>query len=170
MPTVSVTLMWRYLLEPSFGLINYLLKDLGIISKPIGWLTSPRLALGVIIFIAIWRYFPFVTINVLARLQSISLELYEAAKLDGSTKWQEFRYIVLPEIADVLSAITVLRIVFMFRKTDEILLLTGGGPGNATENLSVWLIESLSKVCNLVRSSHICSYFLDSFRNYHCVY
>lgn len=136
-PTISVTLAWRWLLNPNFGLINYILKSTGIITKPLSWLSSPQLALGVIIFIAIWRYFPFVLINVLARLQTIPPELYEAARIDGATRWKEFRYITFPEIADVLSAVTVLRIVFMFKKVDEIMMLTGGGPGNATENLSV---------------------------------
>ena len=136
-PTVAVTLTWKWLLNPNYGLVNSVLLSAGLIDGPIDWFASPGLALLTIIVVAIWRYFPFVTVNVLAALQTIPTELYEAARIDGANRWSEFRYITLPQIAGVLSAVALLRIIFMFKKVDEILLLTGGGPGNSTETLSV---------------------------------
>lgn len=137
-PTVAVTLAWKWLLNPNYGLINSVLRSVGLIQGSIDWFASPGLALGVIIVVAVWRYFPFVTVNVLAALQTIPTELYEAARIDGASRWSEFRYITVPQIAGVLSAVTLLRVIFMFKKVDEILLLTGGGPGNSTETLSVF--------------------------------
>ena len=138
MPTVAVTLTWKWLLDPNYGLVNFTLKSMGLTRRSVDWLGSPNLALFAIIVVAIWRYFPFVTLNVLARLQTIPTELYEAARIDGASRWAEFRYVTLPEVAGVLSAVTLLRVVFMFKKVDEILLLTGGGPGNSTETVSIY--------------------------------
>lgn len=137
MPTVAATLMWRWLLNEQYGAVNYILMSMHIIDKPISWLANPSLAMLTIIFIGIWRYFPFVVINVLARLQTIQQELYEAASVDGANAWHKFCHITLPEIKGVLIVVILLRSLFMFNKVDIILLLTGGGPGNNTLTLPV---------------------------------
>lgn len=137
MPTVAATLMWRWLLNEQYGAVNYILMSMHIIDNPISWLANPSLAMLTVIFIGIWRYFPFVTINVLARLQTIQQELYEAASVDGANAWHKFCHITLPEIKGVLIVVILLRSLFMFNKVDIILLLTGGGPGNNTLTLPV---------------------------------
>ena len=107
------------------------------IEKPISWLGTPSLAMASIVFIGIWRYFPFVSINVLSRLQTIQQELYEAASIDGANSWKKFWYITFPEIQGVLAVVILLRSLFMFNKVDIILLLTKGGPGTSTLTLPV---------------------------------
>lgn len=138
MPVVSIMLMWRWMLNDSYGMINYILISVGIIHKPVSWLGSAATAFPTIIAIATWRYIPFVIINILAKLQVIPLEMYEAAELDGANGWQKFRFVTFPEITDVLTVVIILRIIFMFKKVDEIMMLTNGGPGNATEVLPLY--------------------------------
>jgi len=141
-PTISITMLWRWLLNVNYGIINYILMSLNIINKPVNWLGDPDLAIFTLIGIAIWRFTPFVIINVLARLQTIPLEIYEAAEIDGASKWMQFRYITLPAIKGVILVIILLRGLFMFKKLDMILILTGGGPGTSTQTLPVLVYKS----------------------------
>ena len=149
MPTISVTLMWRWLLNENYGIFNYILMQLNIISKPISWLADSRFAFFSLICIGIWRFSPFVIINILARLQTIPPELYEAAEIDSASKWSQFRYITLPEIKGVLLVVILLRGIFMFKKVDMFLILTGGGPGNSTQTLPVLIYKSAFKAMRL---------------------
>jgi len=149
MPTISVTLMWKWLLNENYGIFNYILMQLNIISKSISWLGSARFAFFSLICIGIWRFSPFVIINILARLQTIPLELYEAAEIDGASKWIQFRYITLPEIKGVLLVVILLRGIFMFKKVDMFLILTGGGPGTSTQTLPVLIYKSAFKAMRL---------------------
>lgn len=137
MPTVAVTLMWKWLLNEQYGAVNHLLMAVGLIKEPVSWLGSANLALFSIIMIGIWRFFPFVTINVLARLQTIQQELYEAASVDGANAWQKFWNVTFPAIKPVLVVVILLRSLFMFNKVDIIMLLTKGGPGTSTLTLPV---------------------------------
>jgi multiple sugar transport system permease protein len=155
MPGVSVTLMWRWLLNENYGLINAVLQGWGIIHQPISWLGSANGALAAILFIGIWKYFSFVTINVLAGLQTIPLELYESARVDGANLWAQFRYITLPEIKNVISVVLLLRIIFMFKKFDEIWMLTGGGPGISTSTLPLYAYKYAFTGMQLGRGSAI---------------
>lgn len=139
-PTVSATLMWKWLLNPSYGFVSYYIDLLrGADKAPIMWLSSQSWAFFTVIMIAIWRFFPFVTINILARLQIISPELYESARLDGANPLQSFYYITLPEIKEVFLVVALLRGIFMLKKFDIIYMLTAGGPGNATETLPLYV-------------------------------
>lgn len=142
MPTISIALMWKWLLNESCGIFNYTLMQLNIISKPISWLGNARSALFCVIYIGIWRFTPFVIISILARLQTIPQELYEAAEIDGANKWSQFRYITLPEIKGVLLVVILLRTMFMFKKLDMLLILTNGGPGTSTQTLPVLVYKS----------------------------
>lgn len=141
-PTISITLMWRWLLNENYGIFNHILMLLNIIDKPISWLGDTRFALSTLIFIGIWRFTPFVVINILARLQTIPPELYEVAEIDGANQWQLFRYITLPEIKGVLLVVILLRGIFMFKKVDMFLILTGGGPGTSTQTLPVLVYKT----------------------------
>jgi len=141
-PTIAVTMLWRWLLNANYGIINYVLMSLNIINKPMNWLGNSNLAMFTLIGIGIWRFTPFVIINVLARLQSIPIAIYEAAEIDGANKWVQFRCITLPTIKGVLLVIILLRGLFMFKKVDMFLILTGGGPGTSTQTLPVLVYKS----------------------------
>ena len=142
MPTISITLMWKWLLNENYGIFNNILIQLNIISEPISWLGNSHFAFFSVICIAIWRFSPFVIISILACLQTIPLELYEAAEIDGANKWVQFRNITLPAIKGVLLVVILLRGIFMFKKVDLFLILTGGGPGTATQTLPVLIYKS----------------------------
>lgn len=133
--TVVAVLVWRWLFNDFFGLANQLLIGAGLIAEPIDWLgTMPNAMLSLIV-VGAWKFFPFVVITVLARLQTIPPQLYEAARLDGAGAWARFRDVTLPQIADVLAITVLLRAVWDFKEFDLIYLLTGGGPVNATRTL-----------------------------------
>jgi multiple sugar transport system permease protein len=139
-PTVSATLMWKWLLNANYGIISFWVNTiLGREAEPIMWLTSKSFAFFTVIMIGIWRFFPFVTINVLARLQIIPEELYEAARIDGANTWQLFRYITAPAIKEVFIVVALLRGIFMLKKFDIIYMLTAGGPGTSTETLPLYI-------------------------------
>lgn len=137
MPTIATCLMWRWLLNDSYGIVNQILAAFGMVESSISWLGDPKIALWAAIMVGVWRYFPYVVINVLARLQTIPPALYEAVKIDGANSMQSFRYITLPELKNVLIVVILLRWVFMFDKFDPIWILTRGGPGSATEVLPI---------------------------------
>jgi len=141
-PTVSATLMWKWLLNPNYGIVSYYIQVFrGMDKEPIMWLTSQKWAFFTVILIAIWRFFPFVTINVLARLQIIPQELYESARLDGANPFQSFYYITIPQIKEVFLVVALLRGIFMLKKFDMIYMLTAGGPGSETQTLPLYVYD-----------------------------
>jgi len=129
-PIVSMAFVWRWLLDPRpSGVFNDVLMRLGMIDKPLAYLSTPGLALVLVIIFEAWRYFPFAMLMILARLQAIDDTLYEAAEVDGANPIQKFRFITLPELKYVLGAIFLLRLMWTFNKFDDIFLLTSGGFG-----------------------------------------
>lgn len=140
-PTVVVALNWRWIFNPEIGVVNYALKSVGIIDENIYWLSTPSMAMASTIMLNVWKYTPFVIICVLARLQTIPLELYDAAKVDGAGTWRRFLDITLPHLREVLIVVIVFRTIWTFNKFEEIYLLTRGGPGTSTFNLAVYSFE-----------------------------
>ena len=129
-PIVSVAFVWRWILDPRpSGVLNDVLMRLGVIELPQAYLATRGLTLLLVIFFEAWRYFPFAMLMILARLQAIDSTLYEAAKVDGASTWQQFIHVTLPELRYVLGAIYLLRLMWTFNKFDDIFLLTGGGFG-----------------------------------------
>lgn len=129
-PIVSVAFVWRWILDPRpSGVMNDILMRMGVIEMPKAYLATRGLALLLVIVLEAWRYFPFAMLMLLARLQAIDGTLYEAAKVDGASTWQQFWNITLPELRYVLGAIFLLRLMWTFNKFDDIFLLTGGGFG-----------------------------------------
>ena len=130
-------LVWRWLCTDLYGALNHGLMATGIISMPVDWLGSmPNAMIGVIL-VGAWKYFPFVVIAVLARLQTIPEHLYEAARIDGAGPISRFFDVTLPQLASVLSVIILLRAIWDFKEFDLIYLLTGGGPVTSTQTLSL---------------------------------
>ena len=111
---------------------------LGIIDNPIAWFGTPATAMPAIILVNVWRFFPFVLIVVLARLQNIPRELYDSAKVDGANWFQQFRYVTLPQLRNVLFLVIILRTIGVFNNFDMPWLLTQGGPAGMTQHLPIF--------------------------------
>lgn len=133
--TVVAVLVWRWLFNDLYGIMNHGLIRLGVLDMPIDWLgVMPNAMLSVIV-VGAWKFFPFVVIAVLARLQTIPDHLYEAAKIDGAGTIARFFDVTLPQLREVLSIVILLRIIWDFKEFDLIYLLTGGGPVDSTRTL-----------------------------------
>jgi multiple sugar transport system permease protein len=137
-PSIVAVMTWGWMLNDIYGILTHILMQTGIISKPIVISASKKGAMIAVILVGSWKFFPFVTISVLARLQTIPLELYAAAKVDGASKLQQFRFITLPELRGILFMVILLRGVWMFNEFDTIYLFTGGGPLGSTRNLPLY--------------------------------
>ncbi len=140
-PTVVVALNWRWIFNSEIGVVNHALLSLGLIDQNIAWLSTPSMAMASAIGLNVWKYTPFVIICVLARLQTIPTELYDAAKVDGAGAWRRLIDITLPMLREVLVVVIVFRTIWTFNKFEEIYLLTRGGPGTSTFNLAVYAFE-----------------------------
>lgn len=136
-PAVVVATVFLIALDPVFGIINNFLISLGIIDKGILFLSVPRLAIATVILIAVWRYFPFVTLMLLAGLQGIPKELYEVASIDGAGNIRKFIHITWPLLQPVWSIVLILQIMWTIREFDLVYLVTQGGPGSATQVIGV---------------------------------
>jgi multiple sugar transport system permease protein len=140
-PTIVVALNWRWIFNSEIGVVNYALLSAGVIDRNIAWLSTPTMAMASAIALNVWKYTPFVVICVLARLQTIPTELYDAAKVDGAGWVRRLLDITLPLLKEVLVVVIVFRTIWTFNKFEEIFLLTRGGPGTSTFNLAVYAYE-----------------------------
>ncbi|WP_349364738.1 MAG: sugar ABC transporter permease [Roseitalea porphyridii] len=133
--TVVAVLVWRWLFNDLYGILNHLMLAAGLIDMPVNWLGAMPNAMISIIVVGAWKYFPFVVIAVLARLQTIPDPLYEAARIDGAGPIARFFDVTLPQLREVLIVIILLRAIWDFKEFDLIWLMTGGGPINSTQTL-----------------------------------
>ncbi len=136
-PYLVTCLVWNALLDPRAGVINTILVKLNIIDKGISWLYTSKTALISVIIITVWKLFPFATMTILAGLQTIPKELYEAAEVDGAKNYQKIRYITIPSLNFVLSVILILLTIWVIKMFSIIFVLTQGGPAGATETLVI---------------------------------
>ncbi len=137
---IVVGLIWRYMYNPQFGIINKTLKDWGF--KSIPWLSSPKWALPSVIIADIWQWTPFIFILSLAALQSLPKSSLEAARIDGASEWQQIIYIKLPLMMPVLVVAGLLRMIDAFKVLEVIFIMTNGGPGLSTEILSLQIYKT----------------------------
>jgi multiple sugar transport system permease protein len=137
-PLVVATNIFWWLFDKTFGIVNYTLISLGVVNKPIDWFLNPRAAMAAVSITTIWKGYPFFTVMMLAALQAIPAELYDAAKVDGASAWHEFRTITLPAIRSVTGIVLLINALWVFREFTVIFILTGGGPAGATRTLSIW--------------------------------
>lgn len=136
-PDVPTVLVFVWILNPTFGVMNVFARLLPWIDQNQKWLLNSNLALMSIVAISAWKAFPFYSLVILAALQSVPSERYEAARVDGANALQLFRHIILPGILPTLLLLVVLAAIFSFKQFAIIFLLTGGGPAGATETLVV---------------------------------
>jgi multiple sugar transport system permease protein len=134
--------IWLWLLEPQFGVVNHLLLRAGFVAAPVAWLGEPGTAFAAVTAVEIWRGVPFVMLLMLAGLQTIPAEQYEAADIDGASAWQRFRWITLPNLKYLIVVASTLDIINVVRHYDIIGVMTGGGPAGATEVLPALLYNT----------------------------
>jgi multiple sugar transport system permease protein len=140
-PTALSTVAWMWILDPTFSVVNWVLVHAGIIGSGFSWLGNASLAMWSLIVVNTWRGTPFYGITLLAGLQTISPDLYEAAAIDGASVTQRFLYVTLPVIKPVLVIVTIFSVIFTFGDFQLIYALTHGGPANATHVFSTWSFD-----------------------------
>lgn len=145
LPTALIALTWAWVFNDQFGVWNDILIRLGIIDNGINWLGRPALAMMAVIAADVWKTTSFVAILLLAGLQSISQDLYEAHAIDGASRWQSFRQITLPLLMPQIVIAMLFRFAQAFGIFDLIQVMTGGGPGGATEMVSLYVYATVMR-------------------------
>jgi multiple sugar transport system permease protein len=152
-PDIMASMVWTFMFNDLYGVLNYMLLKIGIISQPICWFSHPNTAMIGLIVVGLWKFSPFCVLGILACLQTIPNELYEASRIDGATPLQEFRFITLPTVLPVMLIIGLLRLIWVFNNFDLIYLTTQGGPLEATTTLPIYIYEEAFQQYNLGRAS-----------------
>ena len=143
-PGVLIALMWRWMYDGNYGVINDLLMRLGLIKENIAFLSKPGTAMPSVIVTIVRQGIPFFALMLLAGLQGISYDLYEAASIDGATGWQKLIYVTIPSLRNTIFVTTMLRIIWVANSVDVIFNMTEGGPAYATQTLSVYIYKKAS--------------------------
>ena len=129
-PGIVAAMTWAWMLHTDYGIINYALQSIGVIDQPVGWLTNPSTVMPALIAVNVWKMFPFVAVMVLAGLQSVPDELYEAARVDGADLRHEIVHIMLPHLRPVLTSVSLLLTIWALDGITIIYSMTAGGPAN----------------------------------------
>jgi len=154
-PTVVAVLVWQWLFNDLYGFLNYFFVKVGLLNKPLAWLASMPTAMISLVIVGTWKLFPFVVICVLARLQTIPEQLYEAAKIDGASAWSRFWDITMPQLRGVLIMVILLRSIWDFKDFDTPYLLTGGGPQIGTQTLPLLVYKHAFPLLNIGRGATV---------------
>jgi multiple sugar transport system permease protein len=150
---VAVAVVWRYLLHTRYGWLNHVLGGLGV--DPIDWMGDPRWSMPAIVLFAVWKNFGYNMIILLAALQAIPEDLYEAARIDGASAWQQFRHVTLPALAPVLLMVSILTLAGYFQLFAEPYVMTQGGPLQSTVSVLYLMYEQGFKWWNLGTASAV---------------
>jgi len=142
LPPIVVAVIWRLMFNQDFGVINGGLRQLGFDISSLTWQASPTLAMFSVIVVDVWQWTPFIFLILLAGLQAIPEDPYEAAQIDGASRWQIFRDITFPLLKPAVLIALLLRTMDLFRTFDQIYILTDGGPGFATETISLYIYKT----------------------------
>lgn len=159
-PMTVTALVFKLLFAGDIGIVNYLLRNLGLIQKNIDWLTNPDTAMSVVIAANVWIGIPFNTILISTGLTIIPQELYESASIDGAGKIQQFFGITLPLMRSTIESVLVLGFIYTFKVYDLVYVLTGGGPVNATHLLSTYSYKQSFELFNYSMGSAIANVLL----------
>ena len=136
-PETVIALLFTWIMNPMYGVLNSILKSLGIISSNVSWLGSAKFAFPAVVAVCIWKGYPLVMTMILSGLQSISHDLYEAAEIDGANKWQQFLHVTVPGLKPVMTTTLILDSVWWFKQYTLVYTMTCGGPGTATNLISL---------------------------------
>ena len=151
LPNIVVVYNWRWIFNSTGGIANYILKSLHITNTDIIWFGSDGLAMTTIIVANVWRGTPFFGVSILAKLQTIPKDYYEAAEIDGAGLWQKFRHITLPEVKDVTILSALMSTIWTINEFETVWLLTGGGPNGTTEVMNVYSYKTAMRSMMLGR-------------------
>ena len=154
-PDVVAGLVWRFMVDPLAGLVNTLAITLRLTNEPVDWLGNPTLARLCLVVAEGWRAYPFIMLILLAGLQAIPRAQYEAAEIDGATRWQSFLYVTLPNLRTMLIIALVLDTIWECRLFGMVFSLTGGGPGDATQTLPLLVYRQSFEFFNTAYSAAI---------------
>jgi len=155
LPTAVMSLAWAWIFNDSFGVLNDLLRRLGLLAAPIAWLGEPRTAMFAMVLADAWKTTPFVALVVLAGLQGIPEELIDAARVDGLTAGQRLRHVVLPLLAPSILVAVVFRVIQACGAFDVVYVMTGGGPGGSTETVSLYAFQNYFRYLDFSYASAI---------------
>jgi multiple sugar transport system permease protein len=150
---VAVSILWRFIYQPRFGILNYLLGFIGI--HPIDWLGDPHWAMPAIILMAIWKNFGYNMIIFIAGLQNIPEDLYEAANIEGASEWNKFKNITLPLLAPTTLFVSIITIIGYFQLFAEPYVMTQGGPLNSTLSIVLYMYREGFRWWNMGYSAAI---------------
>ena len=154
-PGVVAALTWKWMYDGEFGILNHILMQLHLIQNPIVWLGTMKTAMPALIVQHAWKNAPFIAVMLLASMQTIPGELYEAASIDGAGGWKKFLHVTLPQIRPTLFLTTLLSTIWTFNSFDTIWLLTEGGPSGATETLTTFVYKATFQAFNLGKAAAI---------------
>lgn len=129
---VANAVLWKWILHANYGVLNAIVVELGISQRPINWLGTPASALRMLLLADVWKSIPFIALLLLAGMQNIPNYLYKAARLDGATAWQQFRFVTLPGLRTPLALAVILQTIWSFKVFDLIFVLTKAGPADGT--------------------------------------
>ncbi|MDR3536878.1 MAG: sugar ABC transporter permease [Acetobacteraceae bacterium] len=135
LPSVIIGLVWTWMLDFNFGILNQIGVAFGLLDEPVAWLAQSGTAMAAVMAAIVWQGFPFFAITLLAGLQSIPHDLYEGAEIDGANAWYTFVYVTVPGLLPVMVTALLLRMIWVANSLDLILVMTGGGPGTSTQTL-----------------------------------
>ena len=150
---VAVAVIWRYLFDTRYGWLNYALGSIGV--TPIDWLGDPHWAMPAIIVFAVWKSFGYNMIILIAGLQGIPAELYEAARIDGASPWRQFRHVTLPSLSPIVAMVSILTVAGYFQLFAEPYVMTQGGPLQSTVSVLYFMYEEGFKWWNLGSASAV---------------
>ncbi|HLW59992.1 MAG TPA: sugar ABC transporter permease [bacterium] len=159
-PPVAAGVSFRLMYIPEYGILNVILHNLGYHGKPILWMSSPGMAMFSVVSVDVWQWMPFVFLVLFAGLQAVPPDVIEAAEMDGAGGWARFRQIDFPYLRPLLLLVLVFRLTDTLRVFDHIQVLTMGGPGAATEFLSLYLYKIAFKFSNLNYASALAIYIV----------
>jgi len=145
LPFIVVGLIFRSILNPATGLLNAFLRSVGLDALAMQWLVDPHLAIYSVVVVDSWKGIGYIMVILLAGLQTIPKDFYEAAEVDGANAWQRFRYLTIPLLMPAIAIVTVLNVLYGLRVFDIVYAMTNGGPGYATEVLSTGIFKAFSQ-------------------------
>ncbi|HYM11477.1 MAG TPA: sugar ABC transporter permease [Bryobacterales bacterium] len=148
LPPVVVAVIWRLILNPEFGVLNGTLRSLGLNTAKLTWAAAENTAMPSVILVDVWEWTPFMFLLLLAGLQALPVEPFEAAVVDGASRWQIFRRLTLPMLRPVIAIAVLLRGMDLLRVFDQIFILTQGGPGFATETVTLYIYRTAFRFYN----------------------
>ncbi|OYT57364.1 MAG: lactose ABC transporter permease [Desulfurococcales archaeon ex4484_217_2] len=155
-----VSLIWKWIYDPVYGFLNYVLLSLGAIREPVRWLQDPSVALCAVMLVTIWKGIGWNMVIFLAGLQTIPQSLYDAALIDGANRWRRFRYITLPLLRPVIATVTVLLTIGALNAFVQIYILTAGGPLHSTEVINTYLYKNAFSYLNFGYASSMAMFLL----------